>query len=360
VEVIPAAPTRYVLKAISPSGGITADVFVNVVAPPAASATARPGGPDPPAEPPPTPPAPKYYEEGLAAERAQKYPAAAALYRQAAATGDVRAMFELGKMYRAGQGVTADAQEAGRWFRKAAEGGHLPSMVRLGAMHVEGVGVAKDYDEAVRWIRKAAEASEPAGMDTLGVMYSRGIGLHKDDAQAVAWFRKAAEAGNPSGMYHLAVCYEKGTGVGKDSGEATRLFRLAANAGDPQAKARLAAPGAVHVAGNRTWTGTGLSLKAGDMVTFAAAGSVRPPANLHVPPVTAAGTGANCTAASPAPRLPCWSLIGRIGSGGPVFAIGINATVQVRDEGELYLGINQDAVAENTGAFRVTVRVEAK
>jgi len=110
-------------------------------------------------------------------------------------------------------------------------------------------------------------------------------------------------------------------------------------------------------------------VKVADIVSFTATGAVRMPANLRVPPMTPAGSSANCGAAaklygsgqgSPAPQLPCWSLIARVGTGGPVFAVGSTATVQVRDAGELYLGINQDAVAENTGAFLVTVHVGAR
>lgn len=42
----------------------------------------------------------------------------------AAEQGHAPAQFELGKLYRTGQGVTLDKDESQRWFRKAAAGGH--------------------------------------------------------------------------------------------------------------------------------------------------------------------------------------------------------------------------------------------
>jgi len=55
--------------------------------------------------------------------------------------------------------------------------------------------------------------------------------------------------------------------------------------------------------------------------------------------------------------LPCWSLIGRIGSG-PPFEVGAKATHAVPSPGELYLGVNDKSLgsfADNSGEWTVQV-----
>ena len=52
------------------------------------------------------------------------------------------------------------------------------------------------------------------------------------------------------------------------------------------------------------------------------------------------------------------ALIGRIGNGAP-FGIGNQTSVPMPASGELYLGINDDQVADNTGGFVVDVKPQA-
>jgi len=58
--------------------------------------------------------------------------------------------------------------------------------------------------------------------------------------------------------------------------------------------------------------------------------------------------------ARPLPNRPGAALIGRIGS--DVFFIGNDrGPIRVRGTGRLYLGINDEYLADNSGSFRVTV-----
>src|SRR5271165_2125056 len=67
---------------------------------------------------------------------------------KAAAAGDAQAAYNLGVMYRDGQGAPQDYQKAKQWF-----------------------------DKAKRWWEKAAAAGVPTAMFSLGVMYDRGDGV---------------------------------------------------------------------------------------------------------------------------------------------------------------------------------------
>ena len=74
--------------------------------------------------------------------------------RKAAEAGDAEAQFKLGAMYRHGEGVEQDYEEAIVWFRKAAAQLHAKAQFNLGYLHAMGQGVEQDYQAAVAWYRK--------------------------------------------------------------------------------------------------------------------------------------------------------------------------------------------------------------
>ena len=71
--------------------------------------------------------------------------------------GDLITQFELGAMYRDGDGVPQNNVEAVKWFSKAAEQGHADAQVNVAIMYQYGMGVPQNDAEAVKWLRKAAE-----------------------------------------------------------------------------------------------------------------------------------------------------------------------------------------------------------
>jgi serine/threonine-protein kinase len=371
--VTPSSPTNYLLTATGLRGAsVKASVLVDV-RPKALPIAAKPRAVA-------TVPVPvntearaaQLYQQASEARRSGQASKALELFREAAELGDRRSMLEAGKMYRAGEGTAADVNEAARWFRKAADAGYPPAMVLMGSLYFEGKAYPRDLAEAARWFRKAAEANDPLGMVETGLMYANGFGVTKDDRQAVAWFQKAAEAGSPLGLYHLGRCYEKGAGVARDLNLAAAWYEQAAAAGNVDARVRLeqlrgaskASSAPIRVPGNQPWTSTGIRLKPGDVLSITASGTIAFPAVLRILAMTPAGSASNCQAAgklygsppeSPAPKLPCWSLIGRVGSSGPIFAIGTNKTYRADATGELYLGINSDSLQQNTGAWQAAV-----
>jgi TPR repeat protein len=71
--------------------------------------------------------------------------------RTLAEQGDAEAQFALGTMYRDGQGVTRDYEEALRWWRKAAEQGVVDAQYALGNIYAGGTGIARDNVLAYMW-----------------------------------------------------------------------------------------------------------------------------------------------------------------------------------------------------------------
>ena len=55
------------------------------------------------------------------------------------------------------------------------------------------------------------------------------------------------------------------------------------------------------------------------------------------------------------PSARAGALIGKVGTSGPVFAIGDQSTLTVQENGQLFLGINDDETSDNRGEFRVKI-----
>ena len=104
------------------------------------------------------------------------------------------------------------------------------------------------------------------------------------------------------------------------------------------------------------WTDTGIDVTSGDIVSFSVAGTV------ELGDDRSLGAEGDLDGAAPAPRRPlpdrpAGALIGRIGtSPDDTFFIGAERLpFRVRTSGRLFLGINDDTLADDTGAFQVAV-----
>ena len=127
----------------------------------------------------------------------------------------------------------------------------------------------------------------------------------------------------------------------------------------------------VTITGNQPWVATPVDLKSGEVVKITATGTIN---NGSIYPQVANNTPAGqgmvtsdggCTASvTPqsgfiAPGLPCWSLIGRIGTGTP-FAVGTHSILTVTTGGVLWLGVDNNAFGHSSGSWTVTIVVSHK
>jgi hypothetical protein len=169
----------------------------------------------------------------------QKLAAQAKATRALAEQGDAQAQYHLGYIYRYGQGVPLNNDEALRWYRKAADQGYAAGEYGLANMYFYGLGVLQDYTESIRWCRKAADQGYAPAQAGLGSKYFYGDGLAKDDSQSVFWYRKAADQGYAWAEYDLGYMYDYGRGVSQDRAEANRWYRKAADHGNEFAQRAL-------------------------------------------------------------------------------------------------------------------------
>lgn len=110
----------------------------------------------------------------------------------------------------------------------------------------------------------------------------------------------------------------------------------------------------VNVNASEQWRDTGVVVRAGQTLYFEASGRVRWGPGRQDGPDGERNSPRND--ARPMPNRPAAALIGRIGESNDYFFIGDDTgAIRVRDNGRLYLGINDDYLRDNSGSFRVTV-----
>lgn len=129
--------------------------------------------------------------------------------------------------------------------------------------------------------------------------------------------------------------------------------------GRDTASSDAASQASVRVNAQQRWTDARLDVRAGDTITFAANGSVTLSDNAS-DTATAAGSSSGRRAPdAPIMNQLAGGLLGRIGDYGPIW-IGARGTLTAPASGRLYLGVNDDHLADNRGDFAVTVGVQRR
>ena len=213
-------------------------------------------------------------DEGVQAYKKKDYAKALIEFRALAERGNTDAQYNLGQMYRQGEGVPQDDAEAVRWYRLAAEKGDADAQYNLGQMYRQGIGVPQDAAEAVKWYRLAAKqgyANAQAKLKAMDIkesvpknnakvvkrtdlavkkndtheqvkphpVHGKDKGAPQGDAETTKRIRVAAEQGDAKAQLNLGLMYDLGQGVPQDFKEAVKWYRLAAEQGDAKAQFNL-------------------------------------------------------------------------------------------------------------------------
>jgi hypothetical protein len=102
------------------------------------------------------------------------------------------------------------------------------------------------------------------------------------------------------------------------------------------------------------WTDTGIDVRAGQQIYFVSQGESRWGRDRRDGAEGERNSPLNPN--RPLPDRPAAALIGRIGDRNQIFFIGADSgPFRARDNGRLYLGINDDVLTDNSGNLRVTV-----
>ena len=102
-------------------------------------------------------------QKGYEAYQNGDYATALKEWKPLAERGNSRAQFNLGVMYRRGEGVPQDHKEAVGWYMLAAEQGDVDAQVNLGVMYYNGQGVLADFVLAHMWFNISAALGDEMG-----------------------------------------------------------------------------------------------------------------------------------------------------------------------------------------------------
>jgi hypothetical protein len=129
------------------------------------------------------------------------------------------------------------------------------------------------------------------------------------------------------------------------------------------------APGAVGTSGSQQrmtrvnaqerWTDTGVVVRAGDTITLNANGTVQMSDDASDTASPAGSTKGRRAPDAPVLNQLAGGLIAQIGNYGPIF-VGGRRSFTAPVSGRLYLGVNDDHLADNRGEFTVDVSVNGR
>ncbi len=117
------------------------------------------------------------------------------------------------------------------------------------------------------------------------------------------------------------------------------------------------APEAILVSARAAWTDTGIDVRAGDVLTIRATGTIQYTGDTGALAGPDGARGRAATGDAPLPREVIGALIARVGNAAPFFVGATPDAFRAPRNGRLYLGVNDDVLSDNRGEFRVTVTV---
>lgn len=116
-----------------------------------------------------------------------------------------------------------------------------------------------------------------------------------------------------------------------------------------------ASDGSIIVSARQQWTPTGITVRRGETLRLTTTGEIQLSTDSNdVASAAGAKSGRYPTASAPMARVLAGGLLGRIGNGQP-FPIGDQTSLPMPASGQLFLGVNDDNVNDNSGEFRVQI-----
>ncbi|MBP5790367.1 MAG: sel1 repeat family protein [Neisseriaceae bacterium] len=135
------------------------------------------------------------FQQGLAAYEKQNYTQAALFMEKACNSNKAEACYNLGYLYRHGQGVPKDINKVVKLYEKSCNGNFVSACMNLGTLYFMGEEVPTNLPKAKTLFEKACNGNEEHACSKLGVMYL-GIGVEEDIETAKKYFDKGCRLGD--------------------------------------------------------------------------------------------------------------------------------------------------------------------
>ncbi|WP_225730563.1 MULTISPECIES: tetratricopeptide repeat protein [unclassified Nocardia] len=146
---------------------------------------------------------------------------------QAAASGDAKAMYDLG--YFLETSTPRDRSGAREWYERAAAAGHTAAYFRLGYL-LDDSRDQRDHRTAIGWYEKASEHGDEVAMFNIGIICQYRLDP-PDYRSARHWYERAATAGYADAYFRLAFVLDQWT-TPRDFAGARHWYEKAAENGD--------------------------------------------------------------------------------------------------------------------------------
>jgi len=95
------------------------------------------------------------YNKGVDAYKSGQYAQALKLWEPYAKEGNVKAQYNVAKLYYDGKGVQKNYRKALYWYVQASDQEYAKAYAQIGLMYCKGEGVLKSYKKAVPYIQLA-------------------------------------------------------------------------------------------------------------------------------------------------------------------------------------------------------------
>jgi len=114
----------------------------------------------------------------------------------------------------------------------------------------------------------------------------------------------------------------------------------------------------VVVSARERWTDTGIVVRRGDVLTFQADGNIQLSSDSNDTASPTGSASGRRAPNSPVNTHPAGGLIARLGNSAPVYVGDRANPLRAPVAGRLFLGVNDDHLADNNGEFRVNITVQ--
>lgn len=123
------------------------------------------------------------YRQGKALYDAKKYDEALPKFKTAAAKGNKKAQYRMGRCYAKGRGVEKDKKAAFQWYTKSAKQDYAKAQYALGKCYLKGKGTPADQQKAKTWLKRAVK--NPKGGDEILQEIRKEAAEGEEDAKAI-------------------------------------------------------------------------------------------------------------------------------------------------------------------------------
>ena len=125
------------------------------------------------------------------------------IYYDACLEHDLDACLELGRMYRQGHGIERDARRARALFSNICPRDQTDACMEVGEMLATGDELEQDLDQAALMFNIACRYDDPRGCVQLGTMYILGQGVEQHPETGIRLLHQACMAGEEEGCRQL-------------------------------------------------------------------------------------------------------------------------------------------------------------